>query len=192
MNMANNEDVELYFPWFERYADKFQITCLVPKVKWQQDRSSYEEIKWENLRDAGDVTRFQQMQPKQSVMDKIDEAMQKIASPNLVAVHIRHADFRHWNEGASFFDAKTYMDTAMKAIDGWGLKDYRIVVFSDEDQRNLGHAFSWDLTGGCPVTDLYLMSKFNYFVKTFSTFSGVAMRISQINGHYKDHYNLFR
>jgi hypothetical protein len=75
------------------------------------------------------------------------------------------------------------MDKAQQAVESWGLEDPAIVVFSND--RKDGCAVSWDLTGGDGVLDLFLMSHFNYFVRTFSTFSGVASRLSQNRGLFK-------
>lgn len=191
-NLSEGDEVKLYYPGFDRYKDKFNITSLVDGEYYARNGNDFVDLQWGDLKDGGDLLRFDQLKLKPEYSEIVEQSLSKLGNCDLVAVHVRHGDFGHWEGGKHYFKYEEYLDVARSAIKRWGIKDYKMVVFSDEDQPSNGAILSRNLTNADPVIDLFLMSKFNYFIKTFSTFSSVAMRFSQLAGKYKDHYHIFK
>lgn len=191
-NEANGDDVKLYFPHFGYFEKYFKITSFVDREYFDKNGANFTDLLWDDLKDGGDILRFEQFRLKPEYEDMVDWAFSRLKSKDLVAVHIRHGYFRDWNNGSQYFDTSTYSSETRRVVSEWGLEDPQIVVFSDEDQQSCGFLQSKELTGGDPVLDMFLMARFNYFVRTFSTFSGVALRMSQLSGRYKNHHQMLK
>ena len=180
---TNPEVDDLYFPHMDGYRNYFNCDKFRCGEYYHKNIDKFLSIQWDETKDAGNLLKFNELNLKQEYQDKIKSMVYNFGNRDLVAVHIRHGDYDHWNDGKFYFTKEQYMDKTKQAIESWGLEDPAIVVFSND--RKDGCDVSWDLTGGDAVLDLFLMSHFNYFVRTFSTFSGVASRLSQNRGLFK-------
>lgn len=177
-------DVEdLFFPSMDSCRHYFNCDKFRSGEYYHVNHDKFRSIKWEDTKDAGNLLRFHDLQLTPEHQSKVDSMIAGLGGENLVAVHMRHGDYDHWNDGKFYFSVQRYLNEAEKAVANWGIKDPVVVVFSNE--RKEGVRCSWDLTGGDAVYDLFLMSHFNYFIRTFSTFSGVASRLSQNRGLFK-------
>lgn len=182
-NICDNIE-NLYFPWFKRYADFFNISKLCDSGLYYRKQSKFHDLKW------GDQThvdhpldpKFQELFLRKEHEDKVKSIVSGL-NGDLVAIHIRHKDYKDWNGGKFYFEASEYLEFAKKRIEEWKLENPTIVVFSDE--RQSVENFSWDYTNEIPVYDMYLMSHFNYFISTYSTFSGVAKWLAKDRGTFK-------
>jgi hypothetical protein len=178
------EAEDLFFPSMDSCRHYFNCEKFRSAEYFNKNRDKFQRIDWDEVKDAGNILRFTDLQLTPEHQAKIDLMVESLGNGDLVAVHMRHGDYDHWNDGKFYFSTQRYLDEAEKAIANWGLKDPVVVVFSNE--RKDGVKFSWDITGGEAVHDLFFMSHFNYFIRTFSTFSGVASRLSQNRGLFKD------
>lgn len=178
-------DVEdLFFPSMDSCRHYFNCDKFRSGEYFDSNRGKFQRIDWDEVKDAGNILRFTELQLNPEHQAKVDSMVEGLGGGDLVAVHMRHGDYDHWNDGKFYFSTQRYLDETEKAIANWGLKDPVVVVFSNE--RKEGVRFSWDITGRNDIYDMFLMSHFNYFVRTFSTFSGVASRLSQNRGLFKD------
>ena len=174
---------DLYFPCMDSCRHYFNSDKFRCGEYYHKNMDKFRLIEWEETKDAGNLLRFTELDLKPEYQDKIKSMVDSFGNRDLVAVHMRHGDYDHWNDGKFYFTKDQYMEKARQSIELWGLENPAIVVFSND--RKDGCVTSWDLTGGDGVLDLFLMSHFNYFVRTFSTFSGVASRLSQNRGLFK-------
>jgi len=178
------EAEDLFFPSMDSCRHYFNCEKFRSAEYFNKNRDKFQRVDWDEVKDAGNILRFTDLQLTPEHQAKVDLMVESLGDGDLVAVHMRHGDYDHWNDGKFYFSTQRYLDEAEKAIANWGLKDPVVVVFSNE--RKDGVKFSWDITGGEAVHDLFFMSHFNYFIRTFSTFSGVASRLSQNRGLFKD------
>jgi hypothetical protein len=174
---------DLFFPSMDSCRHYFNCDKFRSGEYYRSNHSKFRHIVWGDAKDAGDLIRFSDLQLTPEHQAKVDSMVEGLGGGDLVAVHMRHGDYDHWNDGKFYFSAQKYLDETYKAIANWGIKNPVVVVFSDE--RKDGVNFSWDITGGEAVYDLFFMSHFNYFVRTYSTYSGVASRLSQNRGLFK-------
>jgi hypothetical protein len=154
---------DLFFPKMDSCRHYFNCDKFRSGEYYRSNHSKFRHIVWGDAKDAGDLIRFSDLQLTPEHQAKVDSMVEGLGGGDLVAVHMRHGDYDHWNDGKFYFSAQKHLDETYKD----------------------GVNFSWDITGGEAVYDLFFMSHFNYFVRTYSTYSGVASRLSQNRGLFK-------
>jgi hypothetical protein len=173
----------LYFPHMKEYQEYFKCNKFRDEAFYNNFKEYFHEIDWHNLKDYGNVLRFPDFHLREEHQKKVNDMVAQLGTSDLVAVHIRHGDYKEWCNGEFYFNEGEYLDAANKAVESWGLRNPKIVIFSDE-KRDVEN-FSWNITGGNAVYDMFVMSHFNYFVRTYSTFSGLAAHISKCRGLFE-------
>ena len=109
---------------------------------------------------------------------------------NLITVHIRQTDYQYWRGGMYYFNCDFYMKKCYEKIKEWGIKNYKILIFSDSDQNIIDNnsIFISNITNFVAPIDLFIMSNCNYFISTQSTFSIMAMNLSKSIGKFKNNF----
>jgi mannose-1-phosphate guanylyltransferase len=108
----------------------------------------------------------------------------------LVAVHVRRGDFKYWRGGKFYFGDEVYLDKIRQLTEQLD-RPVKIILFSNDPDLDLPvyrKAFKNVLISGNGVSqDHYLMSKCDYIIGPFSTFSLWASFIGQTKFHHIFH-----
>ena len=93
----------------------------------------------------------------------------------LVGVHIRHGDYRTWEDGKYFFPAEEYAGVIDRLAELFPGKQVAFLVVSDEQQpAKVFEGQSFIFGGGNAIEDMYSLAACDYIVGPPSTFSGWA------------------
>jgi len=185
---ATHSDIDkLYLPHFMEYSHHFRCKKLCSDGDFHNHRGDFVEIDWSshNLIQPDNFfeSRFTDLFLTRDSQSKISEMVDDLPRGNLVAVHMRHGDYKEWCGGSHYFTKEQYIEKLIATIENCGISNPSVVIFSDE-QQDTGYKFSWDITKGDPVVDMYLMSCFNYFISSYSTFSGIAIELAKSRGNF--------
>lgn len=93
----------------------------------------------------------------------------------LVGIHIRHGDYRTWEDGKYFFPAEEYARVMDRLAELFPDKQVAFLIVSDEPQpRQVFEGQPFLFGDGNEIEDMYSLAACDYIVGPPSTFSGWA------------------
>ena len=112
-------------------------------------------------------------QPVRAIRDRVDTELRewKKDIDILIGVHMRQGDYRSYCNGKYFFDQKEYAGIMEKTKELFKGKNVRFLVCSDENVNLENCPFDHVVGPGKMVDDLYALSKCDYIIGTYSTYS---------------------
>jgi hypothetical protein len=184
---------KLYFPHFLKYSHNFKCDKLCSDSDFNNNRGNFIEIDWSShgLIDPDNFLseRFSDLFLNNSSQRMVNEMVDELPNGDLIAVHMRHGDYKEWCNGEQYFTKDQYIEKLIATIENCGISNPSVVIFSD-DKQDTGYTFSWEITNGDPVIDMYLMSYFNYFISSHSTFSGIAIQLAKSRGNFISNFQM--
>lgn len=185
----------IYAPRFDKYRSYFNIDdggVLCDSFFYECNKDSFKEINW-GVSAGSSVNpdfydpKFNGLKLKKQFEDEITRIVHSLGNDPLVAIHVRHGDYKWWLEGKHFFSFNSYVDMACQKVKDWGLLTYKLLFFSNVVQPQPPEGILVrGLTGGIAPIDLYLMSQCNYFICPWSTFSLLAVAFSKCLSKFRD------
>lgn len=189
-----NKIDKIYAPYFDEYSHYFNISNLCDESYYNNNKGSFLPIEWYPNSCINNYVddKFNDLKLKPIFEHEIDKIIKtEFTSDNMVAVHIRQADFKIFENGKYYFDTPIYLQKTQQKILDWGLENYKILIFSDSDQSNIPNTTFASKITNSDVLDLFLMAHCNYFIRcVFSTFSQISKRLSEGMGKFKNEYTL--
>lgn len=185
---------KIYSPFFDKYAKYFNINKLCDSNYYLNNIETFNEIRWnDNINNIVNYcdSKFNELKLKPYYDEIVREVLKNFQQyDNLISVHIRQTDFKDWHDGCYYFDYDYYMKKCFEKIKEWDIKNYKILIFSDEKQNisDDNSVFISDITNFEGPLDLFIMSNCNYFISTWSTFSLMAINISTSMNKFKKNY----
>ena len=183
------DDIDnIYAPHFTEHSKYFNINKLCDENYYRNNIDSFIEVGWDNFSHPDNYydIKFEDLKLRKEYQDYVNRIIITYGNTDLVSVHIRRTDYINWEGGKYYFPRERYMKECYEKIKEWDLKNYKIIIFSDEHQIIDNTINASERTGAVPALDLFLMGQCNYFISTWSTFTLMAINFSKSLGKYKN------
>lgn len=195
-HIYNTYDIDnIYAPHFTD-SNYFNIDKLCDSEFYEKNKDSFVDIQWDtelskpsNFNDA----KFNDLKLKPEYQDIVNNIVKDFEGYNLISVHVRQTDYRNFYKGRFYFSYEKYMEKCYNKINEWKIENYKILIFSDEDQSvDKNSIFISKLTDFNGPLDLFIMSRCNYFIHTHTTYTCMAIHLSKGVGLYRNNFILDR